>query len=72
MSFPETGTAADVADWLRTKSFAELIIENLADWDAEAMLGVTETDLKLEVPDKDGRRLWALLNTARSLLGKFR
>jgi hypothetical protein len=72
MSFPLTGKAADVASWLRTKSFTELTIENFAVWDAEAMLGGTETDIKADIPVKEGRRLWALLNTARNLQGEFR
>ena len=73
MSFPVTGSAADVAEWLGTKLFAAPIIENFAKWDAEAMLGGTEGDVKADIiPAMEGRRLWALLNTARSLQGKFR
>ena len=72
MSFPATGSAADVAEWLGTKLFAAPIILSFANWDAEAMLGVTETDLKMKVPGDDGIRLWALLNAARSFQGKFR
>ena len=71
MSFPVTGSAADVAEWLGTKLFAAPIIENFANWDAEAMLGVTENVVMRRAGD-DGERLWALLNTARSLQGKFR
>ena len=71
MSFPVDGTAVEIRDWLRTKLFAEPIIENFANWDAEAMLGGTEIDLKADIPVKEGRRLWGLLNTARSLQGKF-
>ena len=71
MSFPVDGAAVEITDWLRTKLFAESIIEIFANWDAEAMLGVTEIDLKADIPVKDGKRLWALLNTAKSLPGKF-
>jgi hypothetical protein len=31
-----------------------------------------ETDIKADIPVKEGRRLWALLNTARNLQGEFR
>ena len=72
MSFPVTGSAADVAEWLGTEEFEEPIIQSFAKWNAKAMLGVSETDLKADMPVKEGRRLWALLNTARSLQGKFR
>ena len=68
MSFPVDGTAVEIRDWLRTKLFAEPIIENFANWDAEAMLGVTENVVMRRAGD-DGERLWALLNTARSLQG---
>ena len=72
MSFPLTGKVADVAEWLRTKDFTELTIENFAKWDAEDMLSVSETDLKTKVTGDEGIRLWALLNTARNLQGEFR
>jgi SAM domain (Sterile alpha motif) len=73
MSFPLTGKVADVAEWLRTKDFTELTIENFAKWDAEDMLSVTDIDLLLRiVPGNEGIRLWALLNTARNLQGEFR
>ena len=72
MSFPVTGSAADVAEWLRIEEFEEPIIQSFAKWNAKAMLGVSETDLKADIPVKEGRRLWALLNTARNLQGKFR
>ena len=55
MSFPVDGTAVEMKDWLRIKLFAEPIIENFANWDAEAMLGVTEIDLKADIPVKDGK-----------------
>ena len=68
-----TGSAADVAEWLGTKLFAAPIVDNFANWDAEAMLGVTDIDLLLRIiPGNEGIRLWALLNTARNLQGKFR
>ena len=72
MSFPLAGESTDVAAWLRTKSFAEQIIEIFADRDAEAMLGLSETDLVDEVPGREGKRLWALLNSTRSHQGKYR
>ena len=71
MSFPVTGSAADVAEWLRIEDFDKTIIDSFAKWNAKAMLGVTETDLKMKVPGDDGIRLWALLNAARSLQGKL-
>ena len=72
MSFPLTGNAADVADWLRSEDFEEETIQSFTKWKAEAMLGGTETDIKADIPVKEGRRLWALLNTARNLQGEFR
>ena len=71
MSFPLTGNDADVEKWLRTKSFTELTIKNFADWDAEAMLGVSEAVVMRRAGD-EGDRLWALLTTARNCQGKFR
>ena len=71
MSFPVNGSAADVAEWLGTKLFAAPIILSFANWDAEAMLGVKENVVMKRAGD-DGERLWALLNTARNLQGKFR
>ena len=73
MSFPVTGSAADVAEWLRIEEFEEPIIQSFAKWNAKAMLGVTDIDLLLRIiPGNEGIRLWALLNAARSLQGKFR
>ena len=71
MSFPVTGSAADVAEWLRIEGFDKTIIDSFAKWNAKAMLGGTEGDVKADIPVKEGRRLWALLNAARSLQGKF-
>jgi SAM domain (Sterile alpha motif) len=71
MSFPVDGAALEITNWLRTKSFAEPTIVNFANWDAEAMLAVTEIDLKADIPPTEGRRLWALINAARSHQGKF-
>ena len=70
MSFSVDGTAVEVRDWLRIKDFEEPIIKSFANWDAEAMLGVTENDVMRRACD-DGDRLWALLNAARRLQGKF-
>ena len=36
------------------------------------MLGLSETDLVDEVPGREGKRLWALLNSTRSHQGKYR
>ena len=73
MSFPVTGSAADVAEWLRIENFDKTIIDSFAKWNAKAMLGVTDIDLLLRIiPGNEGIRLWALLNAARSLQGKFR
>ena len=71
MSFPVTGSAADVAEWLRIENFDKTIIDSFAKWNAKAMLGVME-DVVMRRAGDDGERLWALLNTARSLQGKFR
>ncbi len=71
MRFPLTGTAVEICDWLRSQSFKEATIQNFEDWNAEAMLGGTESDIKADIPVKDGRRLWALLNTAKSTQGKL-
>ena len=67
MSFPVDGTAAEIGNWLRIEDFDESIIQSFVKWNANNMLGATEIDL----PGKEGRRLWALLNTARSLQGRF-
>ena len=73
MSFPVTGSAADVAEWLRIENFDKTIIDSFAKWNAKAMLGGTEDDVKADIiPANEGKRLWGLLNTARSLQGKFR
>ena len=72
MSFPVDGTAVEIREWLRNEKFNEETIQNFEDWNAAAMLGVSETDLKMKVTGDDGIRLWSLLNTARSLQGKFR
>ena len=72
MSFPLTGKAADVAHWLRSEDFKEATIQSFTKWTAGAMLGVTETDLKMKVTGDEGIRLWSLLNTARNLQGEFR
>ena len=72
MSFPVDGTAVEIREWLRNEKFNEETIQNFEDWNAAAMLGGTESDIKADIPVRVGRRLWALLNTARSLQGKFR
>ena len=72
MSFPVTGSAADVAEWLQIEGFDKTIIDSFAKWNAMAMLGVTDIDLLLRIiPGNEGIRLWSLLNTARSLQSKF-
>jgi hypothetical protein len=51
--------------------FIEEIIEIFANWDADAMLNVSEMDLKEDVPGREGRRLWALLTSARRVQGRY-
>ena len=70
MSFPVDGMAVEIREWSRIKDFEEPIIQSFAKWNAKAMLGVTENVVMRRAGD-DGERLWALLNTARSLQGKF-
>ena len=70
MIFPVDGTATEIWEWLRTEEFDASSVQNLVKWNAKAMLGVSEADLKLEVPGSEGRRLWALLSTAKTLLCK--
>lgn len=72
MSFCCTGTSTEVGNWLRTEEFDALPIENFVKWNGKAMLGVSEADLKMKVPGAEGRRLWALLCTAKTLLCKSR
>ena len=71
MSFPLTGKAADVANWLRSEDFEEATVQSFTKWKAEAMLGASEAVVMRRAGD-EGERLWALLNTARNLQGEFR
>ena len=71
MNFPVAGEPPAVAAWLRAKLFTEEIIEIFADWDADAMLNVSEMDLKEDVPGRDGRRLWALLTSTKRAQGQY-
>ena len=71
MNFPVAGAPPAVAAWLRTQLFKEDIIEIFANWDADAMLNVSEMDLKEEVPGREGKRLWALLTSTKKAQGQY-
>ena len=72
MNFPVAGAPpAAVAAWLRTQLFKEDIIEIFDNWDADAMLNISEMDLKGEVPGREGKRLWALLTSTKKYQGQY-
>ena len=71
MNFPVAGAPPAVAAWLRTQLFKEDIIEIFDNWDADAMLNVSEMDLKEEVPGREGKRLWALLTSTKNAQGQY-
>ena len=71
MNFPVAGARPAVTDWLRTQLFKEDIIEIFANWDADAMLNLSEMDLKEEVPGIEGKRLWALLTSTKKAHGQY-
>ena len=71
MNFPVAGAQSAVAAGLRTQLFKEDIIEIFDNWDADAMLNVSEMDLKEEVPGREGKRLWALLTSTKKAQGQY-
>jgi SAM domain (Sterile alpha motif) len=72
MNFPKDGSALEIKEWLETENFDPPVVENFVKWNAGAMLGATESDIKADIPEKEGRRLWSLLNTAKTFQRKFR
>ena len=71
MTYSLTGSATDVANWLRSEDFDVATTQSFAKWTAKAMLAVSETDLKAKITGDEGIRLWAVINEARNLQGKF-
>lgn len=64
MDFPFGEGVIEANQWLTSKN---LFTEELADYDADALLGLEIVDVCNEILGASkGRRLWALLNTARS------
>jgi SAM domain (Sterile alpha motif) len=61
------GSATEVGNWLRTEKFDASIINKFVKWNATAMLTISEAELKIDVLGMEGRRLWALLKTVRTL-----
>lgn len=60
--FPKNGSIGALRLWLDANG----LLCFLDGWNADALLGAKEEDVKTLVPGEAGMRLWGLLNTARS------
>ena len=60
--FPHKGTVDQTRQWLDAKGFQGKFLN----WEADALIGATEQDIKTIVSGERGMILWGLLNTARA------
>jgi hypothetical protein len=66
--FPFGGDSAKIGEWLDKKKFKNSFKEFFNEWDADAILGITDEDIKSidKGATNDAMRLCALLKTTRN------
>jgi hypothetical protein len=64
--FPKGGDIAATRAWLDKKGFIGIF----NNWEADAILGLDETDILTSIPGERGDMLWGFLSTARQAAGK--
>jgi len=63
--FPRGGDVAMTRAWLDKEGFTGVFLE----WEADAILGLTEEKIMARVHGERGEMLWGFLNTARQTTG---
>ena len=64
--FPKRGSVQETRAWLSANGFRD---DELVGWNADALIGADKGDILLELPAREARRLWGLLNTAKQTSG---
>jgi hypothetical protein len=59
--FPKGCDVNATREWLDKKGFTGVFV----DWEADAILGLSEAKIMEKVPGENGEKLWGFLNTAR-------